>query len=189
MLIRLLAPVLRACARSPRPAAAGGSLAARSTARPSASTRSPGATYNERNWGAGLQYEFDPVDGGRWVPFLGASGFLELQRESVVLRRRRRHAALPGDRPGRVERRFDLGMAIAFLATRENFHDGDPFFGALPVASFGTEAGGAEYRRAHPRRLTRRWCRSCSSRSKSGFSDAERDDPLCVPRWPVEVPS
>lgn len=96
----------------------------------------PGVTYNERNWGAGLQYEFDPVADGRWVPFLSASGFLDSNENPSYYAGGGAMRRYPVG-PAGWNTHFDLGV-IAFLMTRENFHDGDPFFGALPVASFGT---------------------------------------------------
>lgn len=97
----------------------------------------PGVTYNERNWGAGLQYDFDPVAQGRWVPFLTASGFSDSNENPSYYAgggAMRRYAVGPDSWDAHAE----LGI-VAFLMTRKNFNDGDPFFGALPVASVGTE--------------------------------------------------
>lgn len=96
----------------------------------------PGATYNERNWGAGLQYEFDPVDDGRWVPFLSVSGFLDSNENPSYYAGGGAMRRYPFGKSA-WNTHFDLG-AIAFLMVRENFHDGDPFFGVLPVASLGS---------------------------------------------------
>jgi len=35
-----------------------------------------GITFNEENWGGGLQYDFDPWHED-WIPFVTASGFLD----------------------------------------------------------------------------------------------------------------
>lgn len=97
----------------------------------------PGVTYNERNWGAGLQYDFEPVADGRWVPFVTASGFSDSNENPSYYAgggAMRRYAVGPDHWGAHAE----LGI-VAFLMTRKNFHNGDPFFGALPVASVGTE--------------------------------------------------
>jgi hypothetical protein len=95
-----------------------------------------GVTYNERNWGAGLQYDFDPVADGKWVPFVSASGFIDSMENPSYYAG---GGALRRFQLGKAESNthFDLG-AIAFFMTREDFHDGRPFFGILPVASLGT---------------------------------------------------
>lgn len=95
----------------------------------------PGDDVNESNWGAGVQYDFD-MTAGQWVPFINASGF----RDS-------------NDNPtyyvgGGTARRFFLGKekgslhldagVVAFLMTREDYNDGDPFPAVLPMISFGT---------------------------------------------------
>jgi hypothetical protein len=92
------------------------------------------ANFNERNWGAGLQYDFAPRD-ERWVPFLTASGF----RDSY-----KRPSYYAG---GGMMRRYEfapqLGLhvdvgAVMFLMTREDYKYNKPFFGVLPVFSLGT---------------------------------------------------
>lgn len=92
-----------------------------------------GSNFNERNWGFGVQYDFDSTD-GTWIPFLTASQFRDsydntsyyagggLSYRSVLISQL--HA--------------DIGV-VGFLMTREDYKDGDPFPGILPVLSFGTD--------------------------------------------------
>jgi len=96
----------------------------------------PGQEFNEKNWGAGLQYDFSPSDDGKWVPFITAAGFNDSNKNPSY------YAG------GGVSRRFqpagsslhyDVGL-VGFLMTREEFKGGNPFPGVLPVFSMGTDA-------------------------------------------------
>jgi len=98
-----------------------------------------GQKFNERNWGAGIQYDFDRIGESRnWVPFLTASGFKDsFENPSYyagggITRRFRffEREAMPLN--------IDVG-AVAFLMTREDFKNNKPFPGILPVLSFGTD--------------------------------------------------
>ncbi len=90
--------------------------------------------YNERNWGAGLQYDYDRAD--NWVPFLTLSEF----RDSM------RHPSYYAG--GGLQYRFEVAAAldhlhadfgaVAFVMQRRNFNDGNPFLGALPALTLGT---------------------------------------------------
>jgi len=95
-----------------------------------------GKTFNEENWGGGLQYDFDPWH-KVWVPFVTASGFLDSNSNASY------YAG------GGLMRRFmisesldnlyvDIG-AVAFLMTRKGFHHNGPFLGVLPAMTFGNE--------------------------------------------------
>ena len=97
---------------------------------------SPGQKFNEKNWGAGLQYDFSPTDDGNWIPFVTAAGFNDSNKNPSY------YAG------GGMSRRFqptgssvhyDLGL-VGFLMTRRDFKGGDPFPGVLPVFSMGTES-------------------------------------------------
>jgi len=97
-----------------------------------------GQKFNEENWGAGIQYDFDTVGENRnWVPFLTASGFQDSFKNPSyyagggIMRRFRFN-------PSTLPLNLDIGV-IGFLMTREDFHDNQPFPGILPVASFGTD--------------------------------------------------
>lgn len=96
----------------------------------------PGVRLNERNLGAGLQYDFEPIRGGRWVPFFSVSGFSDSNRNPSYyagggfLRRYMLAENLDG-------LHVDAG-AVAFLMTREGYLHGRPFPGILPALSIGT---------------------------------------------------
>lgn len=99
-------------------------------------TAPAGSTYNEENWGAGLQYDFDPWDEA-WIPFVTVSGFLDSNSNASY------YAG------GGLMRRFMISEAldnlyidvgtVAFLMTRKGFRNNAPFLGVLPVMSFGNE--------------------------------------------------
>jgi len=92
----------------------------------------PGKHLNERNWGLGLQYDWDPKD-SKWIPFATASGFIDSNHNPSY------YAG------GGALRRFQFGGmhadlgAIGFLMTRKDFKHDRPFPGVLPVLSVGTE--------------------------------------------------
>ncbi len=96
----------------------------------------PGVHLNERNLGAGLQYDFEPIRARRWVPFLSVSGFSDSNANPSyyagggLLRRFMIAPRLDG-------LHVDAG-AVAFLMTRQGYHGGAPFPGVLPALSVGT---------------------------------------------------
>jgi hypothetical protein len=90
-----------------------------------------GTHLNEKNWGLGLQYDWDIVN-KKWVPFAAVSGFSDSNKNPSY------YAG------GGVLRRFqfddthvDLGL-IGFLMTRKDYKNDQPFFAALPAFSMGT---------------------------------------------------
>lgn len=95
-----------------------------------------GTHYNEQNWGAGVQYDFNMTD-SKWIPFVSAAGFKDSNRNPSY------YAG------GGTMRRFSFGEeknalhldagVVAFLMTRKDFMDGKPFPGVLPVVAFGTD--------------------------------------------------
>lgn len=92
-----------------------------------------GRTFNENNWGAGFQYDFDEVN-DKWVPFVTASGFSDSFK----------HASYNAG--GGVLRRYKFGNGwhfdagvYAFAMTRKDVNNNSPFLGVLPVASIGTD--------------------------------------------------
>jgi Antimicrobial peptide resistance and lipid A acylation protein PagP len=95
-----------------------------------------GRNYNEKNWGAGLQYDFVSPH-AKWMPFLQASGFKDSFRHMSyyagggVLRH-----LVPDAGPG--ELRADVGV-VAFVMTRKDYKNDKPFLGALPALSVGTD--------------------------------------------------
>lgn len=90
--------------------------------------------YNENNWGAGVQYDFNSFGNG-WIPFLAASGFLDsFENPSYYTGAgivRRFHFGQTKD-----SKHFDAGI-IGFLMTRQDYKSGDPFLGMLPALSYG----------------------------------------------------
>lgn len=94
------------------------------------------ANYNEKNWGAGFQYDFTSSD-GKWIPFVTGSGFIDSNKNPSYYAgggALRRFQLTGGEQALHV----DAGL-VAFLMTREGFRHGQPFPGVLPVLSFGTE--------------------------------------------------
>jgi hypothetical protein len=90
-----------------------------------------GKNLNEKNWGLGLQYDWDIVN-NKWVPFAAASGFIDSNENPSYYV------------GGGALRRFqfdgthvDLG-AIGFVMTRKGYKDNQPFLGVLPAFSVGT---------------------------------------------------
>ncbi len=97
------------------------------------SEKPAGPELNERNWGTGLQYDFNKTR-GNWVPFVAASGFLDsFKNPSYYLG----GGAL---RRWQLTKKyhFDAGV-IAFFMTRQDYLNGNPFPGILPAFSFGNE--------------------------------------------------
>lgn len=87
--------------------------------------------YNEKNWGLGLNYDWTPKN--NWIKFLNASYFQDSNDNFS------KYAGggikyrfyLEKDKDGW---RADLG-GIAFLMTRVDYNDNNPFFGVLPFAA------------------------------------------------------
>ena len=92
--------------------------------------------YNEKNWGAGFQYDWTERDKD-WVPFITASGFDDSNKNASYYAGggmlRRYHF-----RAGSTALHADVGF-VAFLMKRKDFRNNDPFPGILPAFSFGTE--------------------------------------------------
>lgn len=91
--------------------------------------------WNERNWGLGLEREFDAQS--RWVKLALVNGFKDSQNQMSYmagggLKRRFRLRALSDDLF------VDLGV-VGFMMTRDDVGGGRPFPGLLPALTFGTE--------------------------------------------------
>jgi hypothetical protein len=89
-------------------------------------------TLNEKNWGLGLQYDWDRAS-DKWIPFGTVAGF----RDS--------NSNMSYYAGGGAMYRFqfdsahvDLG-AIGFVMTRKDYKNNDPFLGVLPALSVGTK--------------------------------------------------
>lgn len=93
------------------------------------------ASYNETNWGFGLQYEF-AKSGPGWVPFATVSGFKDSNSQASY------YAGGGYMRRVILLRKFnqlhvDAGL-VGFVMSRQDFQNGEPFVGALPALSLGT---------------------------------------------------
>lgn len=91
--------------------------------------------WNERNWGLGMEREFDTQS--RWVKVALVNGFKDSQNEMSYMA------------GGGIKRRFrlrgisdelyvDLGV-VGFLMTRDDVNDNRPFPGLLPAMTVGTD--------------------------------------------------
>lgn len=95
-----------------------------------------GSRLNERNWGPGFQYDFDPWH-DHWIPFVAASAFkdsnsnLSTYAGGGLLRRFMLSEKLD-------QLHLDVGL-VAFLMTRKNYRHNHPFPGILPAVTFGTD--------------------------------------------------
>ena len=90
--------------------------------------------WNEQNWGLGLEREFHAQS--RWVKTVVGNAFRDSQEEMSYMtgggiKRRYRLDSLA---PGLF---FDVGV-VAFLMTRQDVNDNQPFPGLLPAMSVGT---------------------------------------------------
>jgi len=98
--------------------------------------KSTGVDYNEENWGAGIQYEFNITE-RKWVPFVTASGFKDSnENPSYYAGGGTARRFFFGDEKDGLH--LDAGV-VGFLMVRKDFKDGDAFPGVLPVLSFGTD--------------------------------------------------
>lgn len=96
----------------------------------------PSESYNERNWGGGFQYDYGRRT-SRWVPFITVSGFIDSYQNNSY------YAGGGLLRRFTISRKldnlhFDAGI-VGFSMTRKDINDGQPFIGALPVFSIGTD--------------------------------------------------
>jgi len=94
-----------------------------------------GKNFNEENWGVGFEYDFDQA--GNWIPFLTGSTFKDSNDQtSNYLGGGAKHRFMLGS--GDSSFHIDAGI-VAFLMTRKDYNNADPFFGALPFLSIGNE--------------------------------------------------
>lgn len=90
--------------------------------------------YNEKNWGIGFEYDFKQED--RWIPFVAASTFKDSNKETSNYAGGGYKYRIPleNDKNGW---RIDLAV-IAFVMTRKDYRNNDPFIGVLPFVAIGT---------------------------------------------------
>ncbi|VAW97024.1 hypothetical protein MNBD_GAMMA21-814 [hydrothermal vent metagenome] len=89
--------------------------------------------YNEDNWGLGLEYNFTTKTD--WITFVNASWFKDsnYNTSKYIGGGMKRRFRLDNSEDGWF---FDAG-AIAFLMTRKDFKNNDPFPGILPFVAVG----------------------------------------------------
>ena len=94
--------------------------------------------WNENNYGLGLEYQFDTKS--RWRKIVMANGFRDSDNNMSYMAGAGLHRRLL--QTNRFsEFYFDVGIN-AFIMTREDVNDNQPFPGALPSLSFGNKYGG-----------------------------------------------
>ena len=91
--------------------------------------------YNEENWGLGFEYNFSEKK--KWINFVNGGFFKDsLKNNSNYLGGvTKRRFMLSGEDDGW---HIDAGMT-AFMMTRKDYKNNQPFFGALPFISVGTK--------------------------------------------------
>jgi len=90
--------------------------------------------YNEDNWGVGFEYDIKAED--KWIPFVAGSTFKDSndQTSNYLGGGYKYRVPLEKDKDGwRVDFSF-----IAFLMTRKDYNNNEPFLGALPFIAIGT---------------------------------------------------
>ena len=90
--------------------------------------------YNEENWGVGFEYDF--AEDKKWIYFINGGFFkdsLSNQSNYIGVGSKRRFL-LGTDKNGW---HIDAGLN-AFLMTRKDYKNNQPFFGAIPFVSIGT---------------------------------------------------
>ncbi|MFK5915171.1 MAG: hypothetical protein QM484_12425 [Woeseiaceae bacterium] len=90
--------------------------------------------FNENNGGLGFEYDFEEKD--HWINFVNGGFFKDSNSNNsnylgVGLKRRFKFSE------GENALHFDAGFT-AFMMTRKDFKNNQPFFGALPYFSLGT---------------------------------------------------
>lgn len=96
----------------------------------------PSENLNERNYGAGFQYEFNRIN-KNWVPFLNAGGFTDsYDKPSYYVGGGFFHRYSLSR--NFLNLHFDAGLT-GFVMTKEDVNDNEPFPGILPMVSIGNE--------------------------------------------------
>lgn len=90
--------------------------------------------YNENNWGLGFEYNFK--ENKKWINFVNGGSFKDSNSNTskYLGGGTKRRFLLTDDQDGW---HIDAGLT-AFLMTRKDFKNNQPFFGALPFISVGT---------------------------------------------------
>lgn len=90
--------------------------------------------YNENNWGLGFEYDLKQED--KWIPFVAGSSFKDSNSNMSNYLGGGYKYRIPFDNK-KDGWRVDLSL-IAFLMTRKDYNNNDPFIGALPFVAIGT---------------------------------------------------
>jgi len=90
--------------------------------------------YNEENTGLGLEYNFDKR--GDWINLINFSSFKDSNNETSNYLGF--GTKLRGESGGPNPWHIDIG-AFAFVMTRKDYNNNEPFLGILPLLSFGSE--------------------------------------------------
>ncbi|GMR16520.1 MAG: hypothetical protein BMS9Abin31_0861 [Gammaproteobacteria bacterium] len=90
--------------------------------------------YNENNWGLGFEYDFEEKK--KWINFVNGGYFKDsLSNTSKYFGGgSKRRFLLSEEKDGW---HIDAGFT-AFMMTRKDYKNNQPFFGALPFVSIGT---------------------------------------------------
>ena len=90
--------------------------------------------FNEENWGLGFEYDFEEKD--KWINFATGSFFKDSNSNTskYIGGGSKRRFMLEDDKEGW---HIDAGL-VGFVMTRKDFKNEQPFFGALPFISVGT---------------------------------------------------
>lgn len=90
--------------------------------------------FNEENWGLGFEYDFEEKE--KWINFITGSFFKDsLSNTSKYIGGgSKRRFMLEDDKDGW---HIDAGL-VAFVMTRKDYKNNQPFFGVLPFVSVGT---------------------------------------------------
>lgn len=90
-------------------------------------------SFNEKNWGLGFEYDFE--ERNKWIPLITGVIFKDsLENTSKYLGGGTKRRFLLGDDPDDMH--MDAGV-FAFVMTRQDYKNNDPFIGALPFVSVG----------------------------------------------------
>ena len=91
--------------------------------------------YNENNWGLGFEYNFKEEK--KWINFTNGGYFKDSNSNTskYLGGGSKRRFLLSDEKDGW---HIDAGLT-AFIMTRKDYKNNEPFFGALPFVSIGTD--------------------------------------------------
>jgi hypothetical protein len=90
-------------------------------------------SYNEKNWGLGFEYDFEPRN--KWIPLVTGLSFSDsFERTSKYLGAGAKRRFQLTDDPDGMH--LDAGV-FGFVMTRQDYKNNKPFIGVLPFISIG----------------------------------------------------